>query len=121
MRANKSYFPNVDFNTSAFLPPLPYATLLFGDDQRWSFKIAQSHGVNVCEILEQIIQYLQMPDTIQDVQGVRASATPNPQREIRYPSTFSGAKRIDMLRGRRTFKGLTPAPYGDNCWFVNVA
>jgi hypothetical protein len=121
MRANRNYFPNVNFNTSAFLPPLSYATILFNDDQRWSFKLAQSHGVTVWEVLEQIIQYLQMPDATQDLQAMRASATPNPQREIRYPSTLPGAKRIDMLRGRRMFKGLTPASHGDNCWFVNIA
>jgi len=76
----------------------------------------------VYEVLEQIIHYLQMPDGMQDVQSIRANyIASNPQREIRYPSTHPGGKRIDVLRGRRMFKGLSPARDGDNCWFVNIA
>ncbi|KIM38606.1 hypothetical protein M413DRAFT_419961 [Hebeloma cylindrosporum] len=119
MRANKSYFANVDFNAPAFFPTLSYATLLFRDYQRWSITISEPHGVTVWDVLEQIFQYLQRPDAVQDVQALRSIS--NPQGEARYSRTNSLAKRIEIFRGRQTFKGLTPAGYGDNCWFVDIA
>jgi hypothetical protein len=123
MRSNKNYFPNINFNESAFLPPLSYTKLLFEDNQSWRFQLGQSHAVTVFEILEQIIQYLQMPDSDQDVQATLANTTSpfNPQREIRYPGVHLPTKRIDILRGRRTFNGLTPVRGYDNCWFVHIA